>query len=205
MSAKHPREFCIMLIVPTQSSVPHGPQHYDVVSVVFHWLTAFLAVTLFLLAEVWDFLPHGTPLRHNLQGLHVSLGILLSAVLAARLIWRIWFGRKLSPVISRLPYWVARGVHHLLYALLIGQIGLGYIFRWAQGEAFSFFGLFSIPALISPDKAAARLAGDFHNFIGWTIIVLVCGHAVVALLHHYVLRDDTLKRMLPNRTGRSSF
>ncbi|WP_438273833.1 cytochrome b [Nitrobacter sp.] len=194
-----------MLTTPTQSSVAHDQRHYDIVSIAFHWLTAVLVVTLFLLAEVWDFLPHGTPLRHSLQGLHISLGILLSATLATRLIWRIWFGRKLSPVISGPPYWVARGAHHLIYALLIGQIALGYIFRWTQGEAFSFFDLFSIPALISPDKAAARLVGDFHNFLGWTIIVLVCGHAVVALLHHYVLRDDTLKRMLPNRAKHSSF
>jgi len=185
-----------MLTPPVQSSVTQDHQRYDAVSICFHWLTALLVITLFFLAETWDFLPRGTPLRRGLQGLHVSFGILLSVILVARLIWRAGFGRKLPPIISTLPYWVARGVHHLLYALLIGQVVLGYLFRWTQGETFSFFGLFSIPALIAPDKSSASLVGELHDFVGWTIIVLAGGHAVLALFHHYVLRDNTLRRML---------
>lgn len=31
----------------------------------------------------------------------------------------------------------------------------------------------------------------------WTILVLAGLHAAAALFHHYVLKDDVLRRMLP--------
>jgi len=191
-----------MLTTTTQSPALQDQQRYDAVTIGLHWLTVLLVLALFLLAKVWEALPHGTPLRHGLQGLHISLGILLSAIIAARIVWRARFGRSLSAVRSSLPYWAARSVHHVLYALISGQVVFGYLFRWAQGEAFNFFGLFAIPALFSPDRSFARVAGEIHELAGWAIIILACGHGAAALFHHYVLRDDTLRRMSPIRSGR---
>ena len=182
---------------PTHAPAPQDRARYDKITIGLHWLTVILVFTLFVSAEVWDFLPRGTPLRKSLQALHVSLGILLSAAVVLRVIWRAKFGRTLPDIKSPLPQWAARGAHHLLYLLLIGQILLGYLFRWAQGEEFSFFGVFAVPALLAPDRAFAGTVGEIHNIVGWTIIVLACGHAVMALIHHYALKDNTLKRMLP--------
>ena len=171
---------------------------YDPNTLALHWATALLVVTLFGLAELWGFLPRGTPLRHNLQGLHISLGLLLAGVVVLRIIWRAGFGRSLPEVASSLPYWAAKGVHYLLYCLLIGQIVLGFLFRWAQGEAFTFFGLFAVPPAFAPDKALAGTIGEVHNLVGWSIVLLAGLHAAAALFHHYALRDNTLNRMLPH-------
>ena len=59
-------------------------QRYDRVTIALHWTTALLVVVLFALAEIWGFLPRGTPLRRNFQALHISLGILLTAVFVFR-------------------------------------------------------------------------------------------------------------------------
>ena len=170
---------------------------YDNITIAFHWLTAALVVTLFGTAVVWDRLPRSV--HHTLEGVHVSLGIALAAVLIGRLVWRLTAGRKLAAVGNAVTAPLSKLVHALLYALLAVQVGLGFGLRWLQGEDFSFFGLFSIPSLFTPDRAASRQLEDLHNLAGWTLIYVAGAHALAALFHRYVLKDGVLRRMLPIR------
>ncbi|MGF6304383.1 MULTISPECIES: cytochrome b [Paraburkholderia] len=132
---------------------------------------------------------------------HMSFGILLSAVLIVRIAWRLVPGRQ-SPAVG--AGWIelaAKGVHYLLYALLIGEAVLGFALRWSGNESMSFFGL-EIPSPFAPtSKATHHAIGEAHDFVGWAIIVIAAGHAAAALFHHYVLGDDVLKRMLPGKPG----
>jgi cytochrome b561 len=68
---------------------------YDRISVALHWITAVLVLTLFLLAQIWGFTPR--PTRHVLIAAHMSLGILLTAVLIARISWRLSPGHQAPP------------------------------------------------------------------------------------------------------------
>lgn len=171
--------------------------HYDRTTIVFHWLTVALVIALFALAEVWDFFPRGSVLRKGSMSLHVSLGILLAAVVVARIIWRVFAGRRLPPATTGLQQRAAKTMHYGLYVLLVVQVALGFVFRWAQGEPFTFFRLFPIPSPFSADRALAHTVGEAHDVVAWTIIVLAVLHASVALVHHYVWRDGVLARMWP--------
>ncbi len=182
--------------IPTS---PSGDLHYDRATIAFHWLTVILVVGLFALAEVWGFLPRGTPTRRLLQSLHISFGLLFAAVFVLRAVWRLGAGRRLPPAGAGWLRVASSGMHGLLYLLLAAQIVLGFLFRWAQGEPFAFFGLFDIPTLISIDHEQRRFIGGLHNTVGWSIIVLACIHAAAALFHHYVLRDGVLRRMTASR------
>ncbi|MEI9986240.1 MAG: cytochrome b [Aliidongia sp.] len=175
---------------------------YDRVTIALHWLTAVLVIVLFALAEIWGYLPRGTPLRRGFQALHISLGILLALVFVARLAWRLTQGRSLPAATTGLQNLAATAANWALYLLLAAQIGLGFLFRWAQGEPFLFFGLFSIPSPMTADRPTAHSFGELHNTIAWVIIVLAGCHAAAALLHHYVLRDGLLRRMLPGTAPR---
>jgi len=126
---------------------------YDRATIFLHWLTAGLVVTLFLLAEGWGFAPRD--IRKAGQSLHISLGILLTVVLIARLLWRGTQGRRLPPANTGLLHLAASAAHLALYALLAAQVTLGFLFRWAQGEPFQFFGLLDMPAAFAPDPALA--------------------------------------------------
>src|SRR3954471_13856925 len=119
---------------------------YDPPAMTLHWLTALLVLTLWTLAQAWGFLQHGTPLRHELQALHVSLGLVLIVVLALRIGWRAGPSRRLPPAASGAAELAARAMHYLLYALLLAEVALGLGFRWAGPDPLSFFGLFTIPA-----------------------------------------------------------
>jgi len=170
---------------------------YDRITILLHWLTAVLVVALFALAESWDFLRHGSPLRKELHSIHISLGIVLALVVTLRLGWRATRGRRLLSVSAGLMAFAGKAIHHALYLLLAVQIVLGFLLRWAQAEAFMFFGLFSVQFATVKDRALSHTLGDFHDIAAWIIIVLAGLHATAALMHHYILKDGVLRRMLP--------
>ncbi|NNM51372.1 MAG: cytochrome b [Pseudomonadales bacterium] len=185
-----------MDVTPSSSSLPN---RYDSITIVLHWLTAGLIIVMFALAELWDFLPHGSAPKKAMQSLHISLGILLTLVLVVRLGWRFTQGTKIAPVTKDIKEIAAIAMQHSLYLLLVIQIVLGYLFRWAQAESFMFFGLFPVQFATLKDRALAHSLGNYHDIVGWTLIVLAGLHAAAALMHHYVLKDDVLNRMLPQR------
>lgn len=170
---------------------------YDPVAIALHWATAVLVLVQFILAETWDFAVR--PMHGAMIVAHMSFGILLSVVLIARIAWRLIPGHQVPVGDSGWVGTVAKAVHYLLYALLIAQAVLGFVLRWSGDEAMVFFGL-QIPPPFAPfSKPANEFVGDLHNWVGWVIIVLAAGHAFAALVHHYALRDDVLRRMLPGQ------
>jgi len=176
-----------------------SPTRYDRLTMSLHWLTAVLVIFMFASAQIWEQLAKGTPLRKGLQSVHISCGILLAAIVIGRLLWRLSRGRRLPPANQGVMNLAAKTAHLALYLLLLSQIVLGFLFRWAQAEPFSFFGLFDVPTLMTFDKSMKSVFGGLHENVAWAIIILAGLHAVMALVHHYGLRDGTLRRMLPGR------
>jgi cytochrome b561 len=169
---------------------------YDNVSVFLHWLTALLVLSQFALAETWEWFAR--PTRHMMIVAHMSFGIILSAVIVARLVWRLLPGHQVAPAVSGWTEMASKGVHYLLYAMLAAEAVLGFVLRWAGDESMSFFGLLIPPPFAPFSKAAHHQLGELHELNGWAIIILAAGHAAAALYHHYVLRDRVLSRMLPS-------
>jgi cytochrome b561 len=180
----------------TEATVAH--RRYDGATIALHWTTAALVLILFGTSLAWNYGPRGWD-REALQSIHISLGIALAAVLIVRLAWRLLAGRRLAAAGNSITALLSRLVHFALYLLLIVQAGLGFGLRWVQGETFSFFGLFSVPALIAPNRGLERVLETWHNITAWTLIYLVAGHAAAALIHHYAAKDGILRRMLPMR------
>ncbi|MDQ0391411.1 cytochrome b [Labrys monachus] len=179
------------------SAMQPAASRYDGVTILLHWLTAILVVCLFGSALIWDELERGTWLRKGLQSLHISMGLLLAAVILLRIVWRLARADDLPPAATGLQHLASKAIHLLLYVLLVGQVALGFLFRWAQNEPFAFFGLFSVPRLIDIDPSLRHLIGTLHDYTAWTIIGIAALHAAAALGHHYVLKDRVLGRMVP--------
>jgi len=170
--------------------------NYDNVAIALHWATAVLVVIQFVLAITWDYFSRDT--RENLQGGHVSLGVLLTAVVIARIVWRLIPGHQRSAIVTEWVKIASKTVHYLLYVLLVVQAGLGFAWRWAQGHDVAFFGLVGIPGPYGQLARPTRhLLATFHDKIGWAIVIIAFGHALAALYHHYKLHDRVLGRMFP--------
>lgn len=172
---------------------------YDSFSIILHWATAILVLTQFALAHTWGFAPR--PEQHVMIVMHMSFGILLTVLLAVRIIWRGIPANRVLPAESGLMQFAATGVHYLLYVLLIAEVILGFILRWSGNEAMSFFGLLIPPPFAPFSMAGHHLVGEAHDLVSWAIIAIAATHALAALLHHYVLRDSVLMRMLTPRPG----
>lgn len=87
-------------------------------------------------------------------------------------------------------------MHFALYAWMIGMPLGGWLLLSASGKPIPFFGL-QLPALITESKGLADLLEEVHEAGGTVGYFLVGLHSAAALFHHYVSRDDTLVRMLP--------
>ena len=173
-----------------------GSDHYDSATRAFHWATVLLVLCLYGLAETWGFAARGSDLRHLMQNTHVSLGILLTIVLLARIVWRSTRGRTL-PVRNSWDERVAKATHIALYLLLVAEALLGWNFRWAQNEPLSFFGLVTVPAPFGYGIDLRHTIGTLHDWTAQAIMILAGVHAAAALFHHYVLRDAVFGRMVP--------
>lgn len=172
---------------------------YDGVAITLHWATAFLVISNFVLAQIWDWFPK--PTRGLMEDTHMSFGVLLTAVIVARIAWRLIPGHQVSSLEAGWQRIASKVTHYTLYALLVAEAALGFAFRWGAGRPMEFFGV-GIPPLIGEiAKPFRRELREFHEWIGWAIIVIAALHAASALYHHYVLKDRVLKRMLPGGTS----
>jgi cytochrome b561 len=112
---------------------------YDGVSITLHWATAALVFLQFGLAETWGFFPKAD--RDLLIIGHLSFGLVLAAVIVLRIFWRLTFGRKSFETGQDLIWYIARLMHRALYVLIVAEVALGFLTRWTDNRAFSFFGL----------------------------------------------------------------
>jgi cytochrome b561 len=53
--------------------------------------------------------------------------------------------------------------------------------------------------VVGPDKMLAKQAMAAHELVAYLLLALVALHAVAALFHHFVRRDNVLNAMLPGR------
>jgi cytochrome b561 len=168
--------------------------HYDATTIFFHWTTAILVVVQWLGAQVIDFFPKG-PLRIDARSVHIVLGLLIAAILGARIVWRLTKGRRLPLADAGIVAVLSKVVHWSLYALLAAMVIVGVALTWTRGD--SIFNLFAVPVFEPNDHDLAEKVQDVHAAIGWAILALVGLHASAALVHRYLWRDRVLDRMLP--------
>ena len=176
-------------------------QRYGKLSIGLHWLMLIVLVIVYACMELHGYFPKGSAVRDGMKTWHYMLGLAVLVLVTFRL-----FTRSLGPppgITPKPPAWqqhLARAIHIALYVFMFGMPILGWLTLSAAGKSIPFFGL-ELPALIGLDKALVRQIKDIHEIgsrVGYCLIGL---HASAGLVHHYVVRDNTLERMLPWRLG----
>ena len=172
------------------------------VSQAFHWIIVLLILVLAIVGLTMGELPK-TPKYFWVYTAHKSTGLLVLALVIARLGWR-WYAGKPEPVPGT-PGWqerIATVTHWLLYALILLMPVSGWLYDSASGlRPFRWYGLFDVPKLSPPDEALRDLSHEVHEWGFWVLLALVVAHAGAAFYHHYFQRDATLTRMLPRRSS----
>jgi cytochrome b561 len=168
---------------------------HDPATIALHWISALLVAVLWTIGQTVDVFPNG-PLRIDYRSVHIVLGMALGAVLLVRLGWRLTRRETLPPLDHGVLLAIARVTHWLLYALLIVAVGLGIANVWVRGDVI--FNLFQVPSYDPDNRALRHLVGGWHALAANAVLIVAGVHAAAALFHHYVLRDATLRRMLPH-------
>jgi cytochrome b561 len=170
---------------------------YGSLSVGLHWLMLLLLAAVYACMELRGNFPKGSDIREGLKTWHYMLGLSVFVLVSLRAAFHLLQTVPLiEPASPRWQELAAKAVHLGLYAFMIGMPLLGWLLLSAGGKPIPFFGL-ELPALIGEDKGFAELVKEIHE-VGGTIGYFLIGiHAVAALYHHYVMRDNTLRRMLP--------
>lgn len=174
-------------------------QRYGPLSIGLHWLVLILLVAVYALIELRGEFPKGSDARELMKTWHFMLGLSVFALVWIRLA-AAFMGPvpRIQPEPARWQALLGKAMHLALYALMIGMPLAGWVLLSAEGKLIPFFGL-QLPALIAANETLADTVKEVHE-IGGTIGYFLIGlHAAAALFHHYVMRDNTLLRMLPKR------
>lgn len=166
--------------------------------VVLHWLTVLclaLAALLILTRDEVD----GRAARAWLLEGHRHFGLFVLMLFFARVALRPRLGK--SPPQGRAT-WIMRGAaaatHMALYGTLLALPLLGWSLSDAEGKPVHLFGS-TLPALVGADEDLADTLLVWHQDVAWLLIGLVSLHVGAALWHHFVLRDEALRVLLPRR------
>jgi cytochrome b561 len=177
----------------------NSTQRYGVVSVGLHWLMFLLLIAVYACIELRELYPKGSDPREALKAWHFTLGLTVLTLVWLRLGLRLL---QTVPVIEPRPVawqrYLANAMHLALYALMFLMPIAGWMILSAEGEAIPFYGA-ELPPLIAENEATAEWIEEIHKTAGTVGYYLIGLHAAAGLFHHYVVRDNTLSRILPGR------
>lgn len=167
------------------------------VSIALHWTIATLILFEFGLGWVateW----HLSPTKLDLMVWHKSFGVLVLALVAVRVVWRLANVVPLLPATT--PLWqqrAAHGSHLLLYLLQLALPLSGWVINSASNFPFRVFWWFRLPAIATPSEALSHAAKLGHLYLFWALAAVLLLHIAAALDHHFRVGDKVLVQMLP--------
>ncbi len=177
-----------MLIRNTQN-------RYGLVTISLHWITAILMIGLLILGLYMVGLPV-SPEKLKFYRWHKEFGAIVLALAFLRIVWRF---SSMVPTLDFLPVLERLGalaVHYAFYIFMFAMPITGWMMSSAAGFPVSFFGLFLLPDLVSPNESLRITLTETHKWLGYLLIVTIVLHVSASLKHHYINKDNVLRRML---------
>jgi cytochrome b561 len=171
---------------------------YGVMAQLFHWLTVVLVGTAYIVS------PGGREERiysaasDSARQTHETIGILVLALVLLRILWRLF---ERAPEPAPMAPWMrysASATHLALYALLLAIPLTAIAGAGLEAHPITIFGIGNVGPVLPQNHDLGQSIAYIHTILGNVIIWLAGVHAAAALFHHFVLRDNTLRSMLPD-------
>jgi cytochrome b561 len=174
---------------------------YTAIAKMFHWGMALFFACLITLGFVMTDMPL-SPEKLQYYSWHKWAGVTVFMLVWLRLGWRVLnpppgYPSTMSPLMQRL----AHLGHAALYGLMIVIPVSGWLLSSAKGVQTVWFGVLPLPDLLEKDKELGHLLHEVHEALNFGLLILLAGHVAAALKHHWIDKDDILKRMLPTHRG----
>jgi len=168
---------------------------YSGAAIFFHWAIFLLVVAAYAAIEIKGFTARGSAARSLSMSVHEWAGVLVVVLAVPRLLWRLVAG---APSPEPGPRWMqqlASAMHLALYLFIFAQPLLGLLLLAAAGHPLAVPGTGLELALVAPDDGLKAQLKEVHETLGTAFYAVIGLHAVAALFHHYMLGDNTLRRM----------
>jgi len=169
---------------------------WGALSKTFHWLIVLLIINQWLIAERAEDLKGLAKVQA--LGWHKSFGITILMLAILRLVWR-WMN-PVPTLEGQAKGWeklLANLSHILLYGLIFAIPLSGWAMSSAHAYSVSWFKLFQLPNLVHPDHELSETLEMIHERLFVALVAVAVLHALGALKHHVIDRNEVLKRMLP--------
>lgn len=156
---------------------------------IVHHLSAFAFVTALALMMYDSYAGSSEAMK-----LHQSFGMTVFFLYFGRVVLMAWFGKP-EGLGTKFEKFVAHMAHMALYAILLLMPISGFLINLARARETVVFNLFTIPGFEERNMGLYIMALDFHSFLEIACYVLLAAHISASFFHHYILKDDTLRRM----------
>jgi cytochrome b561 len=168
---------------------------YGVVSKLFHWLVAIVIISMLVFGFLMDDIG-GIENKYVMRDLHKASGVVALCLILMRVFWRL-VNQAVQPD-SSMPHILqiaAKMGHFLLYVFMLLMPISGILMVTLKGREINMYGLFSIPSVVE-QPAIGHFFKIVHETTAVALATLLTLHIIVAFYHHFIRKDDTLKRML---------
>lgn len=174
--------------------IKNTDKKYGIISKIFHWVSAVFIFAMFGLGYWMVELTYYSEWYRTAPHIHKSVGILIFGFIILRLLWKI-INKTTKYLGKNSEILIAKIVHNLIYVLLIVIFLSGYLISTADGRGIEIFNWFVIPSIGEFFKNQESIMGSIHKYSTYFLMFLVLLHALAALKHHFIDKDDTLKKI----------
>lgn len=174
---------------------PIAASRYALPSRLLHWLSALAFLGLFALGVWMVELDYYHGWYKTGPAVHKAIGIVLLFATVLRLALLAYYGKPASTGKPLVLIMTKLG-HLALYLGLFGLFITGYLISTADGRGINVFDWFNVPSVGELFAQQEDIAGTVHQYLAYTLVALAVGHALMALKHHFLDKDNTLTKML---------
>ncbi|UYI49621.1 cytochrome b [Vibrio natriegens] len=170
-------------------------KNYNIITRVIHWISAICIIGLFAVGLWMVDLSYYSEWYRTAPHYHRSIGILLAIVTLFRIVWK-HMSASPKPEGKNHEIIAAKLAHGAMYLLLITIFVTGYLISTSDGRGIEVFEWFTVAGAGELFPNQSDLAGEIHFYAAWAIVLIAGVHAVAALKHHFIDKDNTLRKML---------
>lgn len=176
-------------------SVMDNGLKYGVVTRILHWVMAALLFwqigTMVLRKIIGE-----TPITDLWRDMHKPVGLLILIVLIIRGLWGLYNLKRRPQHHPGLIGTAAKLGHLALYGLTFAIPVVALIRQYGSGRKWEMSGFTLMEGGHPPVAWMVDLGKNWHGELAWVLTGLIVVHIVMAVVHHFILKDDTIKRMM---------
>lgn len=174
----------------------NSEKQFGFLTKLLHWSIFIIFVAQYFLVYRREYFPKEAPEKLQYILLHKSLGVCVLLLALFMIFWR-HLGKRppAPPKMSKLQVYGSRFIHMLLYLSMLVMPLSGIAMSQLSGKSIWVFGGLQLPKMFDENKSLADVFYYLHLYSSYVIIGLVSLHVLAALYHHFIDKDDVLKRM----------